>query len=232
MNKHIFIFLLCLLVTGCANTKVFMGSYDSVSITVSRERAEIVAENLPYETHMVNGKLERKIIGSSIFISDDEVNNKTPEYANVKGKLHVNIISSDENQRRALSVGFNNNGVIIEKSFHKPANSKIISKVTIHPKRKYHDNLAGEYHLITFQTMGGLTGGSYRILVKDPLSFTFPSTDTEAKTMYIRHYGNIKNGKYVVNDIKTVLPLNLTLKVLSKTISTMKKPIKIIFTVN
>ncbi len=235
MNKYIFILLLSSLAAGCANTKVFMGSYDSVSITVSREQAEIVAENLSYETHLINGKLERKINESPVYILSDEVNNSTPEYANVKIRLHINIVSPDKNLRRELSGQPYGEGFTIGKRFHKPyKDSIVISKVTIHPKRKYNDYLSGEYHLIMFETMGELTCGTHRVLVKDPLVFTFLpfKANSNGITMLICSSENIESNNFLFNDSNKDLPVNLSLQAISKIISTTKKPIKIIFTAN
>lgn len=228
MNKYVSALLFSGLLVGCSSTRVLLGSYDSVSITVSREQTEMVAENLPSETHLINGNISRKI--------NETPNSKLwtiidPENGN--SELKVNIISSDRNLRKAFSDNFNNERMVIEKRFHKPKDSTIILKVTIHPKRKYHDESAGEYHLITFEAKNGLTGGSHMVLVNDPLAFTFPQTEpTNVKAIYISHCGFIKDGKFILKDNKTILPINVTLQALSKSISTMKKPIKIIFTVS
>jgi hypothetical protein len=212
-----------------------MGSYDLVKITVSHNQAEMVTENLSYETNIINGKLERKINESPVFILSDEVNNSTPEYANVKSKLHVNIVFPDKNLRRELPGHPYGEGFTIGKRFHKPyKDSIVISKVTIHPKRKYNDYLLGEYHLIMFETMGELTGGTHRVLVKDPLAFTFLpfKANRNGITMLICSSENIESNNFLFNDSNKDLPVNLSLQVLSKIISTTKKPIKIIFTAN
>ncbi len=227
MNKHVLALLCIWIVIGCSSTRVFLGSYDSVSITVSREQAKMVAENLPSETHLTNGNISRKINEAS---NSKLCNNIGPE--NEGSELKASIISSDKDLRKALSDNFNNERVVIEKRFYKPRDSTIISEVTIHPKRKYHNESADEYYLITFEAKNGLVGGSHMVLINDPLAFTFPQTEANVKTLYISHCGNIKDSKFIVKDDKTILPINVTLQILSKSISAMKKPIRIIFTVS
>ncbi len=235
MNKHVLVLLFFWLIIGCSNTRVFMGSYDLVKITVFPNQAEMVAENLSYETHLINGELERKISESPVYILSDEVNNNTPEYANGKSKLHVNIVSPDKNLRRELSGHPYGEGFTIGKKLYKLyKDSIVISKVTIHPKRKYNDYLSGEYHLIIFETMGELTGGTHRVLVKDPVAFTFLpfKANSNGITMLICSSENIESNNFLFNDSNIVLPVDLSLQVLSEIISTTKKSIKIMFTTN
>lgn len=238
MNKHVLVPFFFWLIIGCSNTRVFMGSYDSVSITVSRKQAEIVAENYPSETHFINGNTERKLLNEDphTVLCNDSIDREIEN-----GGLRVNIICPDKNLIKTLSDNFNNDRVVIEKRFHKPKDSTIISVVTIYPKKKYYDESAGECHLVTFKTKKRLADGSHRVLIKTPLVFTFlpdrkicssGQADTSLRTVYISHCGNTEDGKNVVNDNKTSLHDNVTLLVLSKSISTMKKPVKITFAVS
>lgn len=230
------VFILCSLAIGCGSTKVFMGSYDSVKITVSGDHAQMSAENFPSEARLIDGILEKKIAGDSYVIQKDKSDNSFCEYSKHKHPLHVSIICSDENLIKEFSDDFYKSGFTIEKRFYKPYKaSTIISKVTIYPKRKGSRNLEDEYHLIIFETMDELAGGTHRVLVKGPLAFIFwpmeIATNTKEVKMFITHSRDMKNSKFVVKDSTVIVPIILKLQVLSKTISTMKKPIKIIFTV-
>ena len=75
MRKYILVLVFCLLAVGCVNTKVFMGSYDSVKITVSSDRAQMTAENFPYETRLSGKKVEKKLVGKPTSVLEDETDN-------------------------------------------------------------------------------------------------------------------------------------------------------------
>ena len=51
-------------------------------------------------------------------------------------------------------------------------------------------------------------------------------------TMLINRYIDNKHSNIALRDRDSILPLSITFQVLSKSISTMKRPIKIIFTIN
>lgn len=233
MNKHILVFMFCSLATGCASTKVFMGSYDSVKITVSDNQAQMSAENFPYEVQSSGGKVEKKIFDKPVFI--EKADNDSYGNDNFKGELHVNIVCSDENLTREFSKYFCKGGFTIGKRFHKPGKeSTVISEVTIYPKRKDRNHSNCEYHLITFKTTGELNRGTHRVQVKGPLAFVFlsetVSADTEEIKLFITHSEYIKDSKLAIKDKTAVTPFNANIQIVSEIISTTKKPIKIIFT--
>lgn len=225
--------LFCLLVVGCGSTSVFMGDYDSVEIVVSDNQATMTAENLPCEAQLEKGRLGKKVIGNHVFESqgNNPADNSCPALNSFKGKLHVNIICSDETVEKKFSDDFYKETGI---GLYKPdRGAEIISEVTIYPKMKGAHDLEDYYHLIKFVTRGELIGGTHRVLVKDPLAFKFLSANTttvDKIKLVIAHSGNIEDEQFVVNDSKVAAPVNLELRVLSETISTTKKPIKIIFT--
>lgn len=226
MRKYVLVFMVCLVAVGCASTKVFMGSYDSVKITVSGNQAQMTAENLPYETQSSGEKLERKISEGPICV--DTTESDSCKTGNTQGKLQVTIVCSDENLIRELPNNFSESGFPVEKRLRKPSNkSTIISKVTIYPKRKVITDTKEEYHLIEFETMGGLSGGIHRVLIKDPLVFMFPPENILEIKMFITHS---EYSKFMAEDI--TIPTNVNFQILSNIISTMKKPIKIIFTIS
>lgn len=224
MNKHMLVFILCSLAIGCGNTKVFMGSYDSVKITVSNDQARMSAENFPSETQSLGEKLERKISEEPICV--DTTDSDSCKASNFKGKLQVTIVCSDENLIRELSNNFCRNGFTVEKRFHKPfKESTVISEVTIYPKRKDTSDTDGDYHIIKFETKEGLSGGIHRVLIKDPLVFMFPPENILGIKMFVTHS---EYSKFMAEDI--TIPTNVNFQILSNIISTMKKPIRIIFT--
>ncbi|MBC8549668.1 MAG: hypothetical protein H8D23_08445 [Candidatus Brocadiales bacterium] len=210
-----------------------MGHYDTAMITVSQQQAEMVVENLPFESSMVEGRLERNIGDDLSFILSNRPESNFAEDGNIRGETNVNIVCSDKHIRKELLEAFSSNRVVIEKRFHKPTDSAVVAKVTIHQGSKFH-GLEGKYHLVTFETKGELVGGDHRVLVKDPLTFTFiPLNSVGAAnkvTLLISRYEDNKKGKIALKDSALILPLNITVQVLSKSISTMKKPIRIIFT--
>jgi len=235
MKRYEYALLLTLVFTGCFSSRVFMGEYDLAKITVSHEQAEIVVENFPYEVCMVSGILQMEIADDFVFKLANEFNSNLTERAKNKSEININIVCSDKRTRDGLLERFSNNRIVIEKRFHKPADSTIMAKVTIHPGSKFH-GLDGRYHLVTFETKGELFGGDHRVLVKDPLAFTFAPLESVSNknqvTMLINRYMDNKHGNIALRDSGSILSSNITFQVLSKSISTMKKPIKIIFTIN
>lgn len=226
--------MLCPLVIGCGTTKVFMGSYDFVKITVSGNQAQMSAENLPYEVQSSGGKVEKKIFDKPVLV--DKADNNSYEDDSLKDKLHVNFVCSDEKLEKEFSSFFGKDGPIINDRFHGTYKSTIISKLTIYPKKKVITDTEGEYHLIEFETMGGLSGGTHRLFVKEPLAFMFKlmkiKDEIKKITMLITYSNIIKNCDFIVKENETILPDNSKLQVLSQIITTMKRPIKIIFTEN
>ncbi|HHT9122700.1 MAG TPA: hypothetical protein ACFYEF_07500 [Candidatus Wunengus sp. YC63] len=225
MKKYILVFMFCLVAAGCVNTKVFMGSYDSVKITVSANQAQMTAENFPSEVQLSGGKLERKISEEPICV--DTTDSDSCKASNFKGKLQVTIVCSDENFTKEFSKYFCKGEFTVEQKFHKPSNeSIIISEVTIYPKRKVITDTEGEYHLIEFETMGGLNRGTHKVLVRDPLVFVFLpeviSADTEEIKLFLSYSGHIK-------DNTEIIPVYINIQALSKIISVMRKSIKVIF---
>ena len=220
---------------GCSSTRVFMGNYDLAKITVSHEQAEIVVENLPYEANIVSGKLHREITDDFAFKLSNKPNRNLTEEAKDKSEISVNIVCSDKRTRDQLLENFSSNLIVIKKSLHKLTDSIIMAKVTIHPCSKF-NGLDGKYHLVTFETKGELVGGDHRVLVKDPLAFSFAHLESASNinhvTMLISRCLDEKYGNIVLRDRDSILPLSITFQVLSKSISTMKRPIKIIFTIN
>ena len=235
MKQYELVLLLTLMFTGCLSTRVFMGDYDLARITVSHEQAEIVVENFPYEASMVGGILQREIAADFVFKLSNELNINLTEEAKDKGEININIVCSDKRTRDELLESFSSNRIVIEKRFHTPADSTIIAKVTIQPGSKFH-GLDGKYHLVTFETKGELLGGDHSVLVKDPLAFSFAPLETVSNknqvTMLINRYIDNKHSNITLRDSDSILPLNLSFQLLSKSISTMRKPIKIIFTTN
>ena len=235
MRKYILVFIFCLLAVGCVNTKVFMGSYDSVKITVSSNRAQMTAENFPYEVQLSREKLERKISEEPIYVDTTESDSCKARASNFNGKLHVTIVCSDENLTREFSNIFYKSGFTVEQKFHKPSNeSIIISEVTIYPKRKGIDDAEGDYHLIEFETKGGLSCGIHRVLIKDPLAFIFLpmnlSADAKEIKMFITPSEYIKDGDFMEKNKTVPIPVDVNFQILSTIISTARTPIKIIFT--
>lgn len=234
-NKSLFLSLIILFVFGCGSTKVFMGSYDLVKITVSDSQATMSAENLPHETLCHDGMPERKVIeGCSVV--DGTPGSNAPASGSRHPILHVNIVCPDEELRNEFFDNFYKEGFTLEKRFHKHhESSRIISEITIHPKRRCPDCPDGEYHTITFRTMGGLCAGSHRVLVEDPLAFAFQpanvTPETNEITMVITNAKNIKGGKFVVKGDTAGSPMDRMLQVLSQIISNAKRPVKILFTV-
>lgn len=232
MRKYVLVFLVCLGAVGCANTKVFMGSYDLVKITVSGNKAQMTAENFPYETQSSGEKLERKISEEPICV--DTTDSDSCKASNFKGKLQVTIVCSDEGLIRELSNNFYESGFTVEKRFHKPSNkSTIISEVTIYPKRKYTSDTDGDYHVVEFETRGDLSGGTHRLFVKEPLAFMFKLMKIKDKikkiTMLVTYSNIIKNCNFIIKENDAILPDNSKFKVLSKAISTTEKPISVVF---
>jgi len=235
MKRYGLALLLTWLFTGCSGTKVFMGDYDLAKITVSHKQAKIVVENLPYKSGIVDGKLEKETDDDFAFVLSRELNGNHTKNASIKSEINVNIICTDKDIRRELLERFSKNQIVIEKRFHKPADSNIIAKVTITPSSKFH-GLVGKYHLVIFETKGELVGGDHRVLVKDPLAFMFVPLELVSNrnqvTMLINRYIDNKHSNIALRDRDSILPLSITFQVLSKSISIMKKPIKIIFTIN
>lgn len=231
MRKYVLVFMVCLVAVGCANTKVFMGSYDSVKITISGNQAQMTAENFPSETQSLGEKLKRKISAEPICVGTTE--SDFCKAGNFKGKLHISIVCSDEKLVKEISSIFGKDGFTIDTRFHGTYKSSIISKVTVYPKRKHITNTEDEYHLIEFETMGGLSGGTHRLFVKEPLAFMFKlmKTKDEIKkiTMLITYSNIIKNCNFFVKEHDIILPDDSKLPVLSKIISTTKKPISVAF---
>lgn len=220
---------------GCSSTRVFMGNYDLAKITVSHEQAEIVVENLPYEANIVSGKLQREITDDFAFKLSNKPNRNLTEEAKDKSEISVNIVCSDKRTRDQLLENFSSNLIVIKKSLHKLTDSIIMAKVTIHPCSKF-NGLDGKYHLVTFETKGELVGGDHRVLVKDPLAFSFSHLESVSSknqvTMLISRCIDNKFDNITLRDSTSMLPYNMTFQVLSKSISTMKRPIKIFFTTN
>jgi hypothetical protein len=232
MRKYVLVFMVCLVAVGCANTKVFMGSYDSVKITVSCNQAQMTVENLPYETQSSGEKLERKI--SEGLICVDTTESDSCKTGNTQGKLHVTIVCSDEKLVKELSNIFGKDGFTVNNRFHGRYKSTSISKVTIYPKRKVITDTKEEYHLIEFETMGDLSCGTHRLFVKEPLAFMFKlkkiKNEIKKITMFITYSNIINNCNFIVKENDIILPDDSKFKVLLEIISTMRKPIKMIFT--
>ena len=234
MRKYILVFIFCLLAVGCVNTKVFMGSYDSVKITVSSDRAQMTAENFPYETRLSGKKVEKKLVGKPTSVLEDETDNDGCETGDTQGKLHVTIVCSEEKRVKELSSIFGKDGFTIDTRFHGTYKSSIISKVTVYPKRKGIDDAEGDYHLIEFETKSGLSCGIHRVLVKDPLAFIFLpmnlSADAKEIKMFITPSEYIKDGDFMAKNKTVPIPVDVNFQILSTIISTARTPIKIIFT--
>mgnify|MGYP000141493393 CR=1 FL=1 len=233
MKRYELALLLTLVFTGCFSNRVFMGDYDLAKITISHEQVEIVVENYPYEASMASGILQKEIADNFEFKLLNEPNSTLTEGAKDKREININIVCSDKRTRDELLESFSSNRIVIEKRFHKPADSTVITKVAIHPGSKLH-GLDGKYHLVTFETKGELVGGDHRVLVKDPLAFSFAHLESVSNknqvTMLIKRYIDNKYGNIALRDRTSILPFSITFQVLSQSISTMKKPIKIIFT--
>lgn len=236
MRKYVLVFMLCSVAGGCASTKVFMGSYDSVKITVSTNQAQMTAKNFPYETRLSGKEVEKKLVGKPTSVLEDEADNDGCETGDTQGKLHVTIVCSDESLIKELSNNFYKSGFTFEKRFHKPSReSTVISEVIIYPKRKVITDTKEEYHLIEFETMGGLSGGTHRLFVKEPLAFLFKlkkiKNEIKTITMFITYSNILKNCNFILKENETILPDSSKLQVLSEIISTIEKPIKVVFTV-
>ena len=237
MSKSIFMWslLLYLPIAGCSSTRIFLGSYDSVKFAVSPNQARMLVKNFTYETRLCNGRPEKKLVENSVSLSDDSDMSSVSE--TIGDTLHVNIVCPDENLTEEISDSFHKNGFIIGKRFRKPKeNCKTISKVTIYPKRRDRNYAEDGYRLVTFETMGGLSGGTHRVLVKEPLVLVLCPPNITANTKQINvsitHSGFMYDRKFVIGDSVPIIPITENIQTLSKIISTTQKPIKIIFTVS
>lgn len=214
INKITVVALVCLVFIGCGSTRVYMGSCEYVKITVSSEQATMLAENLPEKG--IAGCLQEK----GTIQRDDKV---------IEDRVCVYMESSDEDAEKKIL----NNVRCVEVNFKKPdGDFKIISEVIIYPKRSSPTNPPSAYHEILFRTKGGLTIGTHRILVSDPLAFTFcrgGGKDSQVIEMHITHPVAITNGKLIVSDKESVFPIHMQLQILSQIISSTRKPIKVIF---
>lgn len=227
-SNAILAMFLCLSFVGCGSTRAFMGSYDMVKIDVYGDHAKMSAENIPFDAKFNKGKLVKKNNLETVFDLNDS---SQSEDKDIKGNLRVHIICSEKNLRKEISDKcFQEDGV----SFKEPDKKSIIAEVIVYPKKKAHDDSGGMYHEILFKTRGEFAVGTHRVFVKDPIAFTFWPTNikdaTKNITMIITHSGVIEDCKFVVKD-GAVLPINVQLQLVSEIISTIKKPIKIIFTI-
>lgn len=231
MSKLIAVVLFSTFVAGCTSTRVFMGSYDFVKITVSNNQARMSAENFPSEAQSLGEKLERKISEEPICV--DTTDSDSCKASNFKGKLQVIIVCSDEKLEKEFSRIFGEDRFTVDNRFHGTYKSTIISKVTVYPKRKVITDTEEEYHLIEFETKGGLSGGKHRFFVKEPLAFMFKlmkiKDEIKRVTMLITYSNIIRNCNFIVKENDIILPDNSKLQVLSKIISATKKPISIVF---
>src|SRR3990167_6506494 len=112
--------LFCLLtVTGCPNTRVFIGNYDLLEIVVSDNQAKMVAENLPHKIQLQNGSTKRKIIGGHVSKKENNQrnNNSNPAQKDMKGEIHVSIICSDKDFKRNLLMVFIRADLLSRKDF-------------------------------------------------------------------------------------------------------------------
>ena len=240
MTKTSLILFCLLTVTGCTNTRVFIGNYDLVEIAVSDNQAKMVAENLPHKIQLQNGSTKRKIIGGHVSKKENNQrnNNSNPAHKDMKGEIHVSIICSDKDFKKEFIDGFHKSGFAVEKRFHSPyKKARIISEVIIAPKEKGHDSMEGKYyHTITLKTRGKLNSGTHRVLVEDPLAFIFlPANivkDTTEVEMLITHPEYIEDYKHALENNTAIIPPNSGLQILSKMISSMKKSIRIVFTIS
>lgn len=213
--KGCFIFPLSLaLMCGCGVTRVFMGNYDYVKITVSQDQAVMSAENLSEKD--VQGCLQKDDVTSS--------GKKT-----INSDVYVYLESSEEKTKNELM----DNVHCVAVDLKKPVGHfRVISEVIIYPRQKSSTDPDKSCHEILFKTKEGLDIGSHSILVKDPLAFTLCKVVKKGENtieMYITNTDSINGNKLVIEDKESIFPATIQLQILSQIISTTRKPIRVIF---